>query len=111
MLKFFAPLLEDAAMAIIYYTGRERLSPVEIERLTLGKNIYIQQSRPGDLTATVGTVISSISASDELVAADDEQEDIPLKMRKQWCILYCGGSKKICEMLSDYSEKIGSGVP
>jgi hypothetical protein len=51
--QLFAPLLTDAAMAIIYYTGEEKLSDAEIKRLTGSKNIYIQQSRPSDITETV----------------------------------------------------------
>jgi nicotinamidase-related amidase len=110
MIKFFAPLLEDAAMAIIYYTGKEKFSAAELKRLTQGRNIYIQQSRPDNVTRTVGTVISSIS-SEEMAGVVDEWPansvlDIPRKMRQQWCILYCGGSTKIHDMLSDYSKEV-----
>ena len=104
MLKFFAPLLDDAAMAIIYYTGKRKLSPREIERLTHGKKIFIQQSRPDDITSTVDTVITSIASGETF--EDDVLMEIPKKMRDQWCILYCGGSQKICDMLSNYSQRI-----
>jgi nicotinamidase-related amidase len=104
MLKFFAPLLEDAAMAIIYYTGKMKLSPREIERLTRGKKIFIQQSRPDDITSTVDTIITSIASGE--MFEDNTLMEIPKKMREQWCILYCGGSQKICDMISDYSQTV-----
>ena len=81
MIKFFAPLLEDAAMAIIYYTGKKKLSPREIERLTHGKKIFIQQSRPDDITSTVDTIITSIASGE--MFEDDTLMELPKKMRDQ----------------------------
>ena len=112
MLKFFVHLLKDATMAIIYYTGQEPLSEAELKGLTSGRNIFIQTSRPESLTDTVGTVIAdvtSLTTAGSYRAHDtilDNVKQIPQKVRKQWCILYCGGSTDIRNALKDYSKEV-----
>lgn len=116
MLKFFTPLFTDAAMAIIYYTGKEKLSTEELKRLRSGGNIYIQQSRPDDLTQIVSTVITKVTSllnavnphrSDPLRRTTKKVNHIPHDSRKHWCIFYCGGSKRIRDLFSNYSKKEG----
>lgn len=108
MLKFFVPLFEkDATIAIIYYTGKEILSDAELKGLSSSKNIFIQRSRPSSLTATVTTVITSIESLTGGTAGSvaSSVSDIPAKIRSQWCLLYCGGSKKIKEMFREYAKE------
>ena len=106
MLKFFVPLLRDATIAIIYYTGKEALSDAELKSLSSRKNIFIQRSRPSSLTDTVSTVITSIESLKGGSRLFPTVAHIPAKIRSQWCLLYCGGSKKIKEMFREYSNEV-----
>ena len=109
MLKFFVPLFEeDATIAIIYYTGKEPLSDVELLGLSSSSNIFIHMARPESLTDTVSTVITEIECVTGGIdyPCTHHVSDIPLELRKQWCILYCGGSKKIRDMFSEYSNEM-----
>jgi hypothetical protein len=109
MLKFFAPLLKDAHLAIIYYTGKEELSDGSIAKLQSYGNIWIQQSRPkSGLTGTIETAISMFesqmndTAKTPLHAIDEIH-------RAAWCVLYCGGSKVLRNELHGFSKSYGLG--
>jgi len=104
MLKFFAPLLSDCHVSIIYYTGKERLSNAEVRRLTSNGKLFIQQSRPESLTGTVSTLITTTESlfTGKYFSSIDR---IPLKSRKHWCMLYCGGSKRIRDQFQDFSSE------
>ena len=109
MLKFFVPLIkQDATIAIIYYTGKEALSGADVKAVLSGTdNIFIQQSRPESLTDTVSTIITSTeSITGGTLHSKHRVQDVPSSIRKQWCILYCGGSTSIKDMLKDYSKKV-----
>ena len=109
MLKFFVPLInKDATMAIIYYTGNEALSDADVKALLSGTdNIFIQQSRPESLTDTVSTIITSTeSITGGTFHLTHRVDDITLSIRQQWCLLYCGGSIFIKNMLEDYSKEV-----
>ena len=109
MLKFFVPLLEDARMAIIYYSGKEVLSAVELRRLTSrGGNILIHQASCKSLQETVSTVITTTtSVLDSNGRTIESVRQMPSNSRKQWCILYCGGSKGIRDAFVEYSQEVG----
>eukprot|EP00558_Chaetoceros_sp_UNC1202_P007497 CAMPEP_0197234810 /NCGR_PEP_ID=MMETSP1429-20130617/2458_1 /TAXON_ID=49237 /ORGANISM="Chaetoceros sp., Strain UNC1202" /LENGTH=238 /DNA_ID=CAMNT_0042693301 /DNA_START=42 /DNA_END=758 /DNA_ORIENTATION=- len=110
MLKFFLPLLaEGAHLAVIYYTGKEQLSNAETKRLLAKGNIYIQQSKPDSLGGTISTIISATSSPSDSANVTDNTQNVrkmSKKSKKQWCIFYCGGSKRICESLKDYSTDV-----
>lgn len=107
-LKFFTPLIKDTAMlAIIYYTGKETLSEAELNDLYKANgNIFIQQTRPKDITkGTTSSIITTVSSLLNNTVYMDTKS-IPMKVKNQWCILYCGGSKKIRDMFLDYSKEV-----
>ena len=109
MLKFFAPLICDAQVATVYYTGKPALTEAEvdsIERVGKGK-IFIHQRRPKLVECFARTIIAFESAARGQDAT--EVEDIDSKMRASWCALYCGGSKRIETELSKAARKFGVG--
>eukprot|EP00956_Cyclotella_meneghiniana_P007918 scaffold10506_cov26-Cyclotella_meneghiniana.AAC.4 len=56
MLKFFCPLIcTDATMAIIYYTGKQKIPNDEVKRMLCKGNLIIYQERPNfqDVISTV----------------------------------------------------------
>lgn len=108
MLKFFAPLINDAHLAVIYYTGKEKLSNKEVLNISSHGNIYIQQSRPSSFHETVESVIVEFENHINLSAAETIQ-DIELVRKAAWCVLYCGGSRDIKDELKQFSKKSGAG--
>lgn len=104
MLKFFAPLIKDCNLAIIYYTGKEILTDKEIIKLMSYGNIFIQRSRPDSLTKSTSTVITTTESlqSHEKYSSLDS---LPVKTKKHWCLFYCGGSVGICEMFKTFSKE------
>ena len=109
MLKFFAPLITDAHVAAIYYTGKEKLDDSEVRKITKHGNIYLQQSRPkAGFHGTAETVIVEFENHINLSAAETITE-IDLRKRTAWCVLYCGGSVRIRDELRDFSHKNGVG--
>ena len=57
MLKFFALLIKDAHLAVVFYTGMEKLTDKEMSTISAHGNIYLQQSRPDCLTEAIGSII------------------------------------------------------
>lgn len=104
MLKFFAPLIKDAHLAVVFYTGKEKLSESEVKKICSFGNIYIQQSRPDSLPDTIATII--VQFNNFLNVTDAEKiEEIDTICLASWCIFYCGGSKRIRDDLQDLSKK------
>lgn len=108
MLKFFAPLFEDFHMIMIYYTGNEKLSVGDARRIrsSNGKgNVFLKTSR-GDFMNAISVVVS---------AYESEMHGLPMKSikavpkeaLKTWCVMYCGGSKGICDNLQSFSKDLG----
>ena len=111
MLKFFAPLTTEAHLIIIYYTGKEELNTSEIYRLCKHGNIIIQQSRPASLKNSLSTILATstnvlYTSDDGLVSntAKDIRRKFSKQTRKKWCNFYCGGSKRLCDELRNYSK-------
>jgi hypothetical protein len=104
MLKFFAPLIQDAHLAIVFYTGKNKLSHEEITNICSYGNIFIQQLRPTSLPEIIQTIIvefenylhGSFAAS---------MSDIERTRRAAWCILYCGGAIMIRDDLQDFAKE------
>ena len=46
MLKFFAPLLGDAQLCLVFYTGKPKLSKSELVTISSHGNIIVRQQRP-----------------------------------------------------------------
>jgi len=104
MLKFFIPIIEDAHICVIYYTGKVKLSRGEVKALTKSGRIYIQQSRPASLTGSISTIIcETVSQIEDKPIS--KIEDISIKARLQWCMLYCGGSIRIKDEFSKFSKE------
>merc|ERR1719491_2456001 len=118
MLKFFTPLLSDCHLAVVFYTGKEKLTVAEVKTMSTYGNIYIQQSRPKSLTGTIESLI--VQFEQEIYAATEENkarmfnyngkiENIDRARRAAWCVLYCGGSTRIRDELYDFTKKAGTG--
>jgi len=104
MLKFFIPIIEDAHICVIYYTGKVKISRGEVKSLTKSGRIYIQQSRPASLTGSISTIIcETVSKIEDKPIS--KIEDISIKARLQWCMLYCGGSIRIKDDFSKFSKE------
>mmetsp|Transcript_23960 Transcript_23960/g.27596 ORF Transcript_23960/g.27596 Transcript_23960/m.27596 type:complete len:919 (-) Transcript_23960:78-2834(-) len=115
MIKFFAPQLGEAHIALIFYTGRIKLTPEEINDIQAYGSIFIQQTRPESLSDTVTSVIFALERG---LARDNVRIDrsslwgdsrpnmdkITLSQRADWVILYCGGSVRIESELKAYSD-------
>jgi len=121
MLKFFAPLLQDAHIAAIFYTGKNYVfTERELTTLRSYGNIYIEQKRPDSLTGVIESLIVTfenqaqthrqLSLQNKIrshVINQSTIDDIDKERLKAWCVLYCGGSQRIQEDLSKYSKGIG----
>lgn len=104
MLKFFLPLLKDVHLAVIYYTG-----PADESLQNRVGNVFIQKSRPRSLTNTLSTLISCstevLNSNDTKArSSTDSKGRMKHQFRKQWCIFYCGGSKRILGQLQNFSK-------
>jgi len=104
MLKFFIPIIQEAHICVIYYTGKVKLSRAEVKDLTKSGKIYIQQSRPASLTGSISTLISETASLVEKKPVSSI-DDLSIKARKQWCMLYCGGSIRIKDDLKKFSKE------
>ena len=108
-LRFFAPLLNDAHLALVFYTGEEKLSPDEDSFLRTFGNIFIQQTRPKSLLDIVACVITQMENEgvDENVSCVGMQhlDDIDVNRKSSWCVFYCGGSVAIRDDLSTFTQK------
>ncbi len=108
LLTFIAPLVKDAHLAVIFYTGKEKLSFREIITISSFGNIYIQQSRPKSFPDTIRSIILGFEnhLNSPRVGTFDE---IELKKIAAWCIFYCGGSEGIESQLQVFSKMNGIG--
>lgn len=107
LLKFFAPLIKDAHLSVIYYTNKvNKLSPSEVMELSSHGNIYIQQSRPPSLTKTIETIVVEFEKklNNSSVVS---MRDLDMIYKAAWCLLYCGGSKRIRDDISDFAKYNG----
>lgn len=113
MLKFFAPLLKDCHMAAIYYTGKDKLTPKELNRVRRYGNIYVQQSRPNLIETIAGLIVlfersfvTHESKRDSMnVKWIRTMNDLSMNTRQTWVLLYCGGSLRIRDDLAAFAKK------
>jgi hypothetical protein len=108
MLKFFAPLLNDAHLAIIFYTGKTKLSASDIAEFDLYGNIYIQIGRPkkpNGLDVIISCVIVKLENIFDPFGEKRSLEDLELLRKQAWCVLYCGGAKAVVEELTEFTTK------
>lgn len=108
MLKFFSPLINDAHIAIVFYTGKEKLSSDEVKKMESKGRLFIQQSRPKSFTATIGKVMLKCEHIINQSIAET-LDDIDPVQKAAWCVLYCGGSEHIRKELQQFSAKCGVG--
>ena len=111
MLKFFAPLLKDAHLSVVYYTNKnDLLTNREMLKLRSYRNIFIQQSRPESLTNTIEYIITSIEHCMSPMAMEDRNlMTVDITHRAAWCVLYCGGSVEIRNQLHQFTKDKGLG--
>jgi len=120
MVKFFAPLLKDVHIAVIFYTGKDKLSSTELKRIKSLGNIFIQQSRPKSLTETIASLIvmfeqGFMNERNESIRCLESNfkiqclNDIHKELRATWVALYCGGSTRIRDELAMFAKKSGIG--
>ncbi len=111
MLKFFAPLLQDAHLSIVYYTNKNDLLTIR-EKIKIQSygNIFIQQSRAESLPKTIEFIIVSLESG-----ATQSSKNARNLMRMDatqkaaWCVLYCGGSVQIRKQLHRFTKDKGLG--
>ena len=106
MLKFFAPLVSDAHLAVVFYTGKEKLGDEEVGKIRSHGNIYLQQSRPRSLPEIIEHII--VDFENHLHhSSKDDLDMINVSHKSSWCVLYCGGSVRMKDELQDFSETNG----
>jgi len=122
MLKFFTPLLRDTHIALIFYTGKEKLTKEELNNLEGLGNIYVQQTRPDSLGNTIESVIVSFENTFDqknpcIGNPDEKYEDnirnqfhlklgsIEKRHKNSWCVMYCGGSVTVKRLLKTFTEE------
>ena len=117
MLKFFAPLMKDCHLAVVFYTGKDKLSNVEIHNIhNQGKrNIFIQQTRPKSLEQILETIVVQFENSFELSLTETKDDngfksnrsldEVMKRHREEWCLLYCGGSVTVERILKNFAKK------
>ena len=111
MVKFFAPLLSDAHMVVIYYTGKEKLTDTEVTSVCSHGSIYLQQSRAASLVGTISQIIMELERREHSLSNINQLDkisvlkDIDIRKRAAWCVLYCGGSKFIKNELKMFTLK------
>jgi len=125
MLKFFAPLLKDALIATVFYTGKNYVfTEKELIALRSYGNIYIKQGRPSDLTKVIESLIvtyenqacefmkdrnighrrlSRTGKTNQVTVDSMDEEEL-----RAWCVLYCGGSLWIEGLIRQYTK--GKGI-
>ena len=108
MLKFFAPLIGDAQVTTVYYTGKIHLSDAEIAEIQSHGQIFVHQRRPNLVECFERTIVAFESAAlgDDRVT---QASQIDAKIRATWCALYCGGSPAIQNELTKAARKFGVG--
>lgn len=121
MLKFFAPLLGDAHAVAVFYTGPP-LGAEELASIRSHGNIFVRQGRPDSLVEAIAGLIvlfervfsherglskGSSSSSGRRRSGEGTirvMSDIPLLERKNWVLLYCGGSIRIRDELGAFAR-------
>ena len=107
MLKFFAPLFEDFHMIIVYYTGKEMISYDESLSIKGSKgNVFLQMKR-GDMSQAICTVVTSFESSMKDNIPFSKIEMIPVDLLSSWCVMYCGGSKRLRDDLASFCRSEG----
>jgi hypothetical protein len=91
-------------MVIIFYTGSERLSVEHARQVRSYGNVFLQTSR-GNFTETISTVVTAFETSMH-DTPHVSMETIPEQVLNAWCIMYCGGSKRIMNDLKTYSKDV-----
>ena len=108
MLKFFAPLLGDAHAVAVFYTGPP-LGAEELASIRSHGNIFVRQGRPDSLVEAIAGLIVLFERvfSHERGSGEGTirvMSDIPLLERKNWVLLYCGGSIRIRDELGAFAR-------
>jgi len=113
MLKFFIPLMEDSHLALIFYTGKEKLTREEVDNLHSQGNIRVQQTRPESLGDTIESVIVRFENTFEDKTQTNSTwnfhhthlDTIQLRHKESWCVMYCGGSVTVKNLLKGFTKE------
>jgi hypothetical protein len=110
MLQFFAPLLKDAHLSVVFYTNKDDpLTKAEEIKIRSHGNIFVENERPKNLTSTIDLLITMFENGMNEPPSAQNLSDIDVLHRKSWCVLYCGGAKAIRNDLHGFAEKKGLG--
>lgn len=111
MLKFFAPLLKDAHLSIVYYTNKnDVLTKREMSKIQCYGNIFIEQSRPESLTVIIEYIIMTFeNGMRPTIKCIRDLMRVDATHRAAWCVLYCGGSVQIRDQLHQFTKDKGIG--
>lgn len=104
MIQFFAPLLRDAHLTIIYYTG-EPLQRYELRKIRSYGNLFVHQERAKDLPHTLSQIITQFENKMNIDCHALSIEEIDLFIKKSWCVLYCGGRIELKDVLERFAQQ------
>ena len=111
MLQFFAPLLKDAHLAVVFYTNKKDLLTAQEEaKIRSHGNIFIQSSRPASLKDTIASIITTFENElNEMGPSVRSLSKVDPSHRAAWCVLYCGGSEAMKNELHTFTKEKGLG--
>ena len=104
-------------MALVFYTGKDKLTQVELQNLKAHGNIYVQQSRPKSIEETLSQIITQVENTSNSSRKNSKGWKLPAQTdkeidalaRKAWCVMYCGGSTMIKDKLKTFAKDTGTG--
>ena len=106
MLMFFAPLLKDAHLNVVFYTGKQKIALYELATIQSYGNIYVEQNRAKSLTGTIESLIiqfeNNMNQDGPFVSTI---KGLEMSHRQAWCVLYCGGSKHLRNEMEEFTKK------
>ena len=110
MLMFFAPLLKDAHLTVVFYTGKQKLELYELAIIQSYGNIFVEQKRAESLTGTIASLIiqfeNNMNENGQFVSTIKGMDQSHIQA---WCVLYCGGSKHMRDQMQEFTKENGLG--
>jgi len=119
MLIFFAPLLQDTHISIVFYTGQEPLTANDLRKVCSYGEVFVKHSRPKSIIEAIESVIVTFeNQSESLTSSGESFEDkngenqnsidnIDENNLRAWCMLYCGSFLEVKDEMKQYGRKKG----